>query len=131
MRMILLMVQKFGLHQLSLVGGEYPINYKGFIHPKRWCRISEPSTVSTSLLKLGTQKTLRISPLVLVYGSLRIPSQNHRRILPEAILIRENASVVVIRDSNLVDSSQNLQKTTTTLIRNLRARTPPYTTALF
>lgn len=75
------------------VGGEYPINYKGFIHPKRWLRrISEPSTVSASLLKLGTQKTLRISPLVLVYDSLRIPSQNHRRILPEAILIRENAS---------------------------------------
>ena len=44
------------------VGGEYPINYKGFIHPKRWLRrISEPSTVSASLLKLGTQKTLRLN----------------------------------------------------------------------
>ena len=96
--------------------GSFSHYLQGFIHQIRWlCRISEPSTVSTPLLKLGTQKTLGISPLALVYGSLRIPSQNHRRILPEAILIWENASVVVIRDSNLVDSSQNLQKTTTIL----------------
>ena len=43
---ILLMVQKSGVHQLRLV--VYHITYRGFIHSRWLCGISEPSTVYNS-----------------------------------------------------------------------------------